>query len=249
VLLILSPSKSVNFVSEEIQVESGRPLFEKEAARLHAGLKDYTVDEILRKEKVSLKIARAAYENIQLFSLKNTSQKPAIFAFDGNAYDKLRVRDFDRKELNFLQNHLRIFSALYGILSPFDLIKPYRLDMGSKLIDGLYDFWREKVTAEISRLLSKDDRILVNLASNEYFKMIDVKKLPVGTRIILPVFQQEKDGRYVTNALFAKHARGLMTRFVTEHEISAPDYLKAFDAEGYYFNPHLSEKDEWYFTR
>ncbi len=248
-LIILSPSKTVNFKQEIVDIKFTLPLFEKDANELNSQLLTYVADEIMQKEKVSLKIARLTYENIQTFSLKNTVGKPAVFTFDGNVYNKLRVKDFRKEELTFIQNHVRIFSALYGILRPFDLINPYRLDMKSKLINGLYDFWREKVTREIIRLLSKDDKMLINLASTEYFKLIDLKQISNDVRIITPVFQQEKNGKYVTNALFAKHARGLMTRFIAENQIDNPEYLKAFDSEGYYFNPHLSKKDEWYFTR
>lgn len=248
-LIILSPSKSVNFKSEKIPVNMTLPLFEKDSLEINTGLTGHSVTDIMEKERVSLKIARTTYEYIQTFKLKNTERKPAIFAFDGNVYDKLKVREFNEKELSIVQKHVRIFSAMYGILSPFDSIKPYRFDMISKLSGGLYDFWKDKVTTEVIRLLKKDDGILVNLASSEYSKMIDFKKLPKNCRIITPVFQQEKEGKYVTKSLYAKYARGLMTRFIVENNITDPEYLKGFDSEGYYFNPYLSKKDEWYFTR
>ena len=247
-LLILSPSKTMNFDLLYPQVGAGLPLFAKEAAELMIQLKDFSIDDILQKEKLSLNLARSTYEHIQSFEFENTPEKPALFAFDGTVFDKLQASNLQERELLFLQNHLRIFSAVYGILSPFDCVRPYRLDMKSELVKGLYDYWRQKVTDELIRLLPENDFILINLASNEYFKMIDRKRLPSQVRIVTPVFKQEIKGRLATNGLYAKYARGLMTRFIAENAISDVELLKAFDLEGYFFNPHLSGENEWIFV-
>jgi cytoplasmic iron level regulating protein YaaA (DUF328/UPF0246 family) len=130
-----------------------------------------------------------------------------------------------------------------------DKIKPYRLDMTSKLIPDLYKYWKDKVIATIIPLLEENDYLLINLASVEYFKMIDLKALPKQTHIITPVFQQEKNGILTSNSLFAKQARGLMLRFIAENRIVNPEYLQAFDSEGYFYNPHLSNGNNWFFTR
>jgi cytoplasmic iron level regulating protein YaaA (DUF328/UPF0246 family) len=130
-----------------------------------------------------------------------------------------------------------------------DIIKPYRLDMNTRLISNLYEYWKDKLTNITAELLKINDYLLINLASVEYFKMIDLKTLPEQTRIITPVFQQEKNGKLVTNSLYAKQARGLMLRFIAENRITEPTYLQAFDSEGYFYNARLSNKNNWYFTR
>ncbi|MCD7971514.1 MAG: YaaA family protein [Candidatus Azobacteroides sp.] len=252
-LIILSPSKTIDFKQPAPQtVAIGNPvfpLFIKDADSLIEQLQVYTVEEIMEKEKMSLRLARSTYEYFQSFFFSNTPQKPAVFAFNGNVYNKLKAGEMNDGELAFLQEHVRIFSALYGILSPMDLIKPYRLDMNSGLLEKLYGFWRDKVTAEVIKYLSEKDGLLINLASKEYSKMINAKQLPASARVITPVFQQEKNGKYTTNSLHAKHARGLMTRFIMENEIEDIEYLKAFDSEGYFFDPYLSGKNDWYFVR
>ena len=121
--------------------------------------------------------------------------------------------------------------------------------MNSKLIPDLYGYWKNKVTSTVADLLKTNDYLLVNLASAEYFKMINLKTLPKQTRIITPVFQQEKNGKLVSNSLFAKQARGLMLRFIAENQITEPTYFQAFDSEGYFYNPRLSKENDWYFTR
>jgi cytoplasmic iron level regulating protein YaaA (DUF328/UPF0246 family) len=248
-LIIISPSKSINFKEVGVREGAAEPRFEHEADSLMALLAGFRADEIAEREKVSTKIALSTYEFIQTFPLEQTVQKEALFAFSGNVYDKLDAEGLDESALAFLQKHLCIFSALYGVLRPLDRIKPYRLDMASGLIPDLYNYWRDRVTAVVAQLLPENDYLLINLASAEYFKMIDIKSLPRQTRIITPVFQQEIKGKWATNSLFAKHARGLMLRFIAENKISEPDSLHAFDAEGYFYNPLLSDKDTWNYRR
>jgi cytoplasmic iron level regulating protein YaaA (DUF328/UPF0246 family) len=214
-----------------------------------SSLSGFRADEIAEKEKIGIKIALDTYEFIQTFQAQSIPQKEAVFAYCGNAYNKLNGKELDEKSLLFLQKHLRILSALYGILRPLDKIKPYRLDMNSKLIADLYGYWKNKVTSALVDSLEANDYLLVNLASVEYFKMIDLKALPKQTRIITPVFQQEKNGKLVSNSLYAKQARGLMVRFIAENQMTEPSYLQAFDSEGYFYNPRLSNENDWYFTR
>lgn len=208
-----------------------------------------STEEIAIQERVSLKIAMSTREYIHAFDRQDNQRKPALLAFNGNVYDKLNAISFNKDEIAFAAKHLRIFSALYGILSPLDIIQPYRLDMNSQLIEGLYGFWKENVTREIAKLLKTNNNILINLASAEYFKIIDPQQLPAGCRIITPVFKQEHHGSYITKGLFAKQARGLMTRFIIENQITDPEHLQGFTEEGYYFRPELSKKNEWIFTR
>ncbi|GHT29277.1 UPF0246 protein [Bacteroidia bacterium] len=248
-LIVISPSKSIDFKEIGIYKGAGLPLFLKEADSLMAKLAGFRADEIAEKEKISIKMALAAYEFIQTFPSEQVVQKEAIFAFSGNVYDKLDAGGLDASALNFLQKHLCIFSAMYGVLRPLDRIKPYRLDMSSGLIPNLYAFWRDKVTTVVSQLLKENDYLLINLASVEYFKMMDLKLLPSQTRIITPVFQQEIKGKWTTNSLFAKHARGLMLRFIAENKITNPERLQSFDAEGYFYNPLPSDTNTWYFQK
>jgi cytoplasmic iron level regulating protein YaaA (DUF328/UPF0246 family) len=248
-IVVISPSKSIDFNGRAGCGGATVPRFEAEADALIERLSVFRTDEIAEKEKVSIRLALSSYEFIQTYFMASTVRKEAVFAFSGNVYDKLGVATLAAGSLAFLQDHLCIFSALYGLLRPLDRIKPYRLDMGSRLLPNLYACWKDKVTATLSGLLKADDYLLVNLASAEYFKMLDLSSLPGRTRIITPVFQQEKNGKLTTNSLYAKQARGLMLRFIAEHKLSDPASLQAFDAEGYFFMPQLSDATHWYFIR
>jgi cytoplasmic iron level regulating protein YaaA (DUF328/UPF0246 family) len=248
-LIILSPSKSINFKERVVSKNTTTPRFEADADYLMSLLSEFRAIEIAEKEKISLKMALSVFEFIQTFAVQSTVQKEAVFAYSGNVYNKLNVAGLDENSLMFLQKRLCILSALYGVLRPLDKIKPYRLDMTSKLIPDLYKYWRDKVTASVIPLLEENDYLLINLASVEYFKMIDLKVLPKQTRIITPVFQQEKNGKLTTSSLYAKQARGLMLRFIAENQLANPEYLQAFDSEEYFYNPHLSDENNWFFTR
>jgi cytoplasmic iron level regulating protein YaaA (DUF328/UPF0246 family) len=248
-IIVLSPSKSIDFKENEVRKDATLPLFDVEANYLMSLLSGFRADEIAEKERISIKMALSAYEFIQMFPVESAVQKEAVFAYSGNVYSKLNSAGMDEGSLLFLQKHLRILSALYGILRPLDKIKPYRLDMNSKLVPDLYGYWKNRITDTLTGLLKTNNYLLINLASVEYFKMIDIKALPKQTRIITPVFQQEKNGKLTTNSLFAKQARGLMLRFIAENRITEPDYLQAFDSEGYFYNSCLSNEDNWYFTR
>jgi cytoplasmic iron level regulating protein YaaA (DUF328/UPF0246 family) len=246
-LIVISPSKSINFETPSTRKDATSPRFEREAGQLMSLLSVFRADEIAAKEKVSIRIALSAYEYIQTFAAG--IRKEAVFAYSGNVYDKLRAESLSEEALRYVQEHVCIFSALYGLLRPLDVIKPYRLDMHSGLIRDLYAFWREKVTQTLANRLEANDYLLVNLASAEYFGMIDQKLLPRQTRIITPVFQQERNGRLTVNSLFAKQARGWMLRFLAENRLSDPCDMQAFDAAGYFFDPLLSGRDEWRFTK
>ena len=167
-----------------------------------------------------------------------TPNRPAL-AFTGDVYDGLDATTLNEKDLTFAQNHLRILSGLYGLLKPLDLIQPYRLEMGRPLetrgAKNLYEFWRSTITKELNQ--TQDD-VLVNLASNEYFKVIDKKML--GKQIISPVFKDEKNGTYKIISFFAKKARGTMARFIIENHIKTAEGLKVFSEGGYAYNSELS---------
>ena len=173
-------------------------------------------------------------------------------AFNGDVYEGLDAKSLDKKSLKFAQEHLRILSGLYGVLKPLDLMQAYRLEMGTSLKNvrgkDLYEFWGEKITLKIKEVLVKHRMpVLLNLASDEYFKVI--KPVVLGLDIISPVFQDEKDGKYKIISFYAKRARGLMARFVVENKIDNPADLKDFDVEGYQFAPKESTFQKPVFKR
>jgi len=184
------------------------------------------------------------------FTLENARQ--AVLAFDGDVYDGLQARQMTADDLDFAQKHLRILSGLYGVLRPLDLIQPYRLEMAIKLANprgkDLYAFWCERLTAAINDELQKMPRpVLVNLASEEYFKAVQLRKL--HGRVIRPVFEDGKDGKYRIVSFYAKRARGLMARYAVLHRLQAPEDLQAFADEGYAFVPAASDETNWVFRR
>lgn len=248
-LIILSPSKTIDFRKESRQENATIPLFLPEAKELIARLSSFTVQEMMEQEKLSPKLAQLTYEHIHTFHLSLSRKKQAIFAYTGHVYDKLDAGTLDDRARGYLDNHLRIFSALYGVLKPSDEIQAYRLDMNSRLIPDLYAYWKGKVTNVVAEELVQHHQVLVNLASTEYFKMLDLTILSPSVRIITPVFQQEKNGRFVTGSMYAKQARGAMLRFMSLHQIEEPEYLKAFTDEGYCFDAGRSAEDTWYFIR
>jgi len=173
--------------------------------------------------------------------------------FNGEVFHGLDVRTLAKEHLKYLQNHLRIFSGMYGILRPFDLIQTYRLDIGDTFLtengENLYTFWKDQLTDTLNNelLKLKEPPVVLNLASGEYIKGIDRKKL--NARVIDVDFLQMEPRGYKTIVIYTKKARGMMTRFVIENKIKNPEQLKGFDCEGYMYNPALSKKDKMVFTR
>jgi cytoplasmic iron level regulating protein YaaA (DUF328/UPF0246 family) len=239
----------MDFSVHKVRKDATTPRFEADAGRLMSSMADFRAAEIAETERISIRLALSAYEYIQTYPMQSTVGKEAIFAFNGNVFDKLSPSTMDDDSLLFMQNHVCILSALYGVLRPFDIIKPYRLNMETKLVANPYAYWKTKVTRTIAELLKADDGILINLASAEYFKMLDLEAIPRNTRILTPVFQQEKNGMLVSNSLFIKYARGMMLRFIAKHKVADPDCLQNFDDEGYFFDPQASGKDEWLFVK
>ena len=180
------------------------------------------------------------------------NSKPAIYAFDGDVYDGFDVKSLNAKALDFAQDHVRILSGLYGALRPLDLMQAYRLEMGTSLKNArgkdLYAFWGSRVTDSLKKVLTKDKKpVLLNLASEEYFKVLQPKEL--GCPVIAPVFQDAKDGKYKIISFYAKRARGLMARYVVENRISDPADLKGFNLDGYRYYAADSKVDKPVFRR
>jgi cytoplasmic iron level regulating protein YaaA (DUF328/UPF0246 family) len=252
-ITVISPAKSLDFESKATTGTYTQPVFLKEAVKINAHLKKLKPSDLVRLQGISAKLAQLNTErNLRWeppFTTENAKQ--AVLAFDGDVYEGMNAGTFTEEELSITQDRIRILSGLYGLLRPLDLIQPYRLEMGTKLRIGqyrdLYYFWQDKITTAINQELKASGHILVNLASQEYFKAIDFSKLK--GKVITPIFQDNKNGKYKIISFFAKRARGLMCRFIITNNISDPEDLKAFDLEGYHFNSHLTKDNNWVFTR
>lgn len=178
--------------------------------------------------------------------------KPAGYLFDGDVYTGLDMYQMDKDTAIYVNEHLGILSGLYGVLKPLDLIQSYRLEMGTKLKnkrgDNLYEFWGEEVTKTINaRMADSEDKVLINLASNEYFKVI--KKKALNAEIITPRFEDEKNGHYKVISFYAKKARGLMVKYAADNKLTNAEHLKQFDLAGYYYVDELSDDKTWTFRR
>jgi len=257
-IIILSPAKTLDFTPTPQSLFQSKPVFYKEADYLATTLNSFTPDQLGKLMSISPKLAELTFDRYQKWNTKETkgASKQAIFTYHGEAFEGLNAATFNDEELTFAQQHLRILSGLYGILSPLDLIRPHRLEMAARLKNrlgkDLYTFWRDKITTQLKKELKSDkstlkQSVLINLASNEYASVIDLTKL--NTRIITPVFKEYKDGEYSIVSFYAKRARGMMSRFIIQNGITDSEQMKLFDSEGYYYNDRLSEGDSWLFTR
>ena len=250
--VLLSPAKSLDFKSQLPTEKNSFLCFEKEAEYLNSILKSKSPKDLSDLMGVSSKIADLNYERNHdwslPFNIKNARQ--AVYAFSGDVYRGLDAYSIDTRNIDFMQNSVRIISGLYGLVKPLDLIQPYRLEMGTKLTfdnnKNLYEYWREKITNQLNSELSENEPVL-NLASNEYFKAIDSKV--VNTIIYSANFKQFKNGAYKTIAIFSKKARGMMTRFIIDNNISNISDLKSFNFDGYIYHEDLSSEKELIFTR
>ena len=230
--VLLSPAKSLDFKSQLPTEKNSFLCFEKEAEYLNSILKRKNPKDLSDLMGVSSKIADLNYERNHDWSLPFTKKnsRQAVYAFSGDVYRGLDAYSIDEKKIDFLQSTVRIISGLYGIIKPLDLIQPYRLEMGTKLSfdsnKNLYDFWREKITNQLNSELSENEPVL-NLASNEYFKAIYLKV--INSDVFSANFKEFKDGQYKTIAIFSKKARGMMTRYIIENNITEISSLKSFN--------------------
>lgn len=254
-IVLLSPAKIQNFKTEPVLFPVSQPTFLHEAAQLVEIIREMSMEKLGHLLKVNFELVQLNAERFSKWQLPFTTEnaKPAVQVFNGEVFHGLDVRSLDQPGLHFLNRHLRIFSGLYGLLKPFDLIQPYRIDFGDdfRLPNGqnLYAFWSDKITDELNRALDELDepRIILNLASNEYIKGINRKK--INATILNVDFLQIQPVGYKTIVVYTKKARGMMTRFVTENRLTDDDYLKAFDLEKYMWNQHLSTNKKLVFVR
>lgn len=249
-ITLISPAKTLD-LSESIFNQYTQPDFDKEIKELVKIMKKKSSQDIKALMSVSDNLAelnKKRYVSFEdEFSVENSKQ--ALLSFKGDVYTRIDVDKFSNEDFEFAQKHLRILSGLYGLLKPLDLIQPYRLEMGIKLrsnkANDLYGYWGSKIAKAINE--AKDDEIVVNLASQEYFKAVDQSKLK--GRIIHPVFKEYKDGKYKIIGIFAKQARGMMTNEIIKTRINDPERLKTFRQEGYEYSDNLSTENEWVFVR
>lgn len=254
-LIIISPAKTLDFDTDTQPDKHTIPEFLEEAKTLVLYLRDYDTEGLERLMNISPALAQLNFERYLKWQTPFTTSnaKQNIFVFRGEAYRGIDIDNWREEDIINSQDYLRILSGLYGILRPLDLIQPYRLEMGTSFetsnAKNLYEFWGNKITLQINSDMenSKGEKVLINLASNEYFKAINKKELKYN--IITPVFKEQKGDKYKTIAVYAKRARGLMTRFIIENKIETAENIKAFDKNGYAFNADLSKKNQWVFTR
>ena len=249
-IAIISPAKSLNFESDAPTDITTSPFFLKEADYLAVKLGKLNSSKLGALLDISPKLAHLNAGRYA--SWKTATSKQAIFAYDGDVYDGMEAKTFSSQEIEFAQNHLRIISGLYGLLLPLDMIKPYRIDMGTAFAtakgENIYKYWGDKITDQLKKNLKESgSNILINLASQEYFTAVNTKKLKA--RIITPSFKDRSNDKYAMISFFAKKARGMMSRFIIQNAITDPEMLVGFDSGGYNFNHELSKNDNWVFTR
>ncbi|MBL4936865.1 peroxide stress protein YaaA [Clostridium sp. YIM B02515] len=253
-ITILSPAKTLDF-NRDYKIEKyTEPLFKKEAFQLIKELRRYSPEELSGLMKINQELSELNFFRNMEFDINHnlSNAKQAALTFHGAVYQGLRAEGFNEEQFDYAQEHLRMLSGLYGVLRPLDIIEAYRLEMGIKLKNSrgknLYDFWRDKITDYFNKEMgSQNNKILVNLASNEYFTAIDIKKFK--SNIITPVFKEYKHGTYRIITIYAKRARGLMAKYIIENKIDSCEGLKSFEEEGYAFQEGMSNDRELVFTR
>ena len=253
-LIVISPAKTLDFETQPKLPTFTIPEFLDDSAELIDTLRELEPYKLSELMGISPKLADLNANRYHAWSLPFSSgnAKQSVLAFKGDVYSGLDADSLDQDELLYAQEHLRILSGLYGVLKPLDLMPPYRLEMGTKLKTrrgkDLYGFWNDRINTALNAELGRqDDPVLVNLASNEYFKSVKAEKL--AARIITPAFKEERGGQYKMISFFAKKARGLMSRYIIRNRLTDPDDLKGFDLEGYRYNSGLSGADSPVFTR
>ena len=266
-LTLLSPSKTQNHSggwhsggqhsggrhSDSVpDLAYSQPALLSESEKLVAQLRKQSPEALRSLMNVSESLADLTYERYQQFSTPFSPDNAcaALLVFKGDVYTDIAIDQYTEANFAFAQEHLRILSGLYGLLRPLDLIQPYRLEMKTRLDNergrNLYQFWGDRITDLLNEALSPGD-VLVNLASNEYFKAINRQKL--HGKIITPVFKEDKSGEYRTIAIYAKRARGMMANFIIQKQIHISDKLKTFQEAGYAYSEPLSTETEWVFIR
>jgi cytoplasmic iron level regulating protein YaaA (DUF328/UPF0246 family) len=250
--IVISPAKSLDFEKTLPNNLFTKPIYLKQTKEIVSVLKNLKPKYLSELMHISDNLAQLNWQRNKEFKTPFTPEnaRPAIYTFNGEVYHGLDSYSIPEEKISVLQNKLRILSGQYGILKPLDLMQPYRLEMGTSLQIGehknLYSFWKETLTNALNKELKKGE-LFINLASNEYFSVIDVKKLKVP--VITPEFKDYKDGKLKMISFFAKKARGLMVRYIIDNDIETIDDLKGFNYEGYQYDANLSIGNTLVFTR
>lgn len=253
-LFVISPAKSLDFENAALTDSFSEPQFLEQSGQLVKQMRQLQAEDIKALMGVSDAIAELNVQRYQDFTTPFNRQnaKQAVYAFTGDVYTGLSITTAGQSQVDYLQAHARILSGLYGLLKPLDLMQPYRLEMGIKLKntrgDNLYQFWGGRITEALNAdLAGQSEAVLVNLASNEYFKSVQKKHLQA--RVVTPVFKDLKGDKYKIVSFYAKKARGMMLRFAADNNVQDVNDLKGFNVAGYRYNETLSEGDNWCFTR
>ncbi|WP_455845449.1 peroxide stress protein YaaA [Pantoea agglomerans] len=253
-LMVISPAKTLDYESPLATQRFTQPALLEKSHQLIDVARDLSPSQISSLMGISDKLAHLNADRFNQwqppFSLENARQ--AILAFKGDVYTGLQAETFSDDDFDFAQQHLRMLSGLYGLLRPLDLMQPYRLEMGIKLANpagkDLYGFWGDLLTEKLNEAIAEQgDDVLINLASDEYFKAIKPKKLIA--ELIKPVFLDEKNGKFKVISFYAKKARGLMSRYVIQNRLTKPAQLKKFDVDGYFLDGAESSENELVFKR
>lgn len=250
--LVISPAKSLDFETALPTQKHTEPKFLKQSERLNKLLKKKSAKGLSKLMSISDALGQLNYERNQDWELPFTTDnaRPAIYAFNGDVYRGLDAYTVPEEKLDTLQSSVRILSGLYGILKPFDLMQPYRLEMGTKMPVGtkknLYEFWKKDITKALNEEL-EDDELFLNLASNEYFKAIDTKALKVP--VVTANFKDFKNGQYKVISFFAKEARGAMARYIVDTNAKTIEDLKGFNYMDYGFSENMSKDNDLVFIR
>ena len=251
--MIISPAKKLDYEIIDQKLDSSEPMLLNHSASLIGYLRKLSPQGVSSLMGLSDKLGALNYQRFQEWQVPFTKNnaKQAILAFKGDVYQGLDAESLSKEDLDWAQDNLRILSGLYGILRPLDLMQPYRLEMGTKLKTkrgkDLYQFWGSTIADELNKTFKSPNGILLNLASNEYFRSINPAK--INARIITPAFMDYKNDKYKIISFFAKKARGLMTRFVIKNRINAANQIKDFSEAGYKFNEAMSTEEKPVFCR
>jgi cytoplasmic iron level regulating protein YaaA (DUF328/UPF0246 family) len=253
-LIVLSPAKSLDYESQVKCKTHSLPMFAHEAQQLIDVARGLSVAQIAGLMSISAPLAQLNADRFARWSpdVSTANARQAVYAFNGDVYEGLDAASLKPAQINYLQDRLRILSGLYGLLRPLDLLQPYRLEMGTRLANprgsSLYAYWGNTITEALNhRIAEAGVDTLVNLASEEYFKA--VRPATLKARIVAPVFQDWKNGKYKIISFYAKRARGLMARYCALNHIDRPEHMKSFDLDGYRFDAAESDEVNWVFRR
>ena len=253
-LIVVSPAKTLDYDTPPKTKKFTIPDYLDDSAELIHRMREFSSLDISELMHVSTKIADLNFDRFEAWNKKFTEKnaKQAVLAFKGDVYTGLGAESFSAQDFSFAEKHFRMLSGLYGLLRPLDLMQAYRLEMGTRLSTdrgkNLYEFWGNTVTDGLNSQLKKiKSKYLINLASNEYFKVVKPKVLQ--GEIITPAFKELKNGEYKMIGVYAKKARGSLSRYIIQNQLSDIEDIKSFDVDGYKFNKKVSKGNNWVFTR